>query len=318
MIATKYSWNSHRRYNAYSNHCLKKFGEKLQKVPLDAGYTCPNRDGTLGNGGCTFCNNDAFTPYYCDPLKKVSEQMKEGIAFHQKTVRKPKKYIAYFQAYTNTHGNTLDLKRNIDEALAFHDVVGFAVATRPDCMDEEKFDLLASYTPSYDVTIEMGIESCYDETLERINRGHGFEQVKELCQKASDFGISTCGHLIFGLPGESREMMLDEAQIVSGIPLDRLKLHQLQILKHTPMAGEYKEKPEDFLLFSAEGYCDFIADFLELLSPEIIIERLCSEVPPRYHEFPHWNNIKAHQITSMIENRLEERDSWQGKSKKGG
>ena len=312
-VKNTYPWASERRYNAYSNYCIRTYGGKLQKIPLDAGYSCPNRDGSIGSGGCSFCNNEAFTPFYCDPSKSITEQMQEGIAYHQKTERKPRKYVAYFQAYTNTHGSTAQLRKNIDEALSLPDVAGFTIGTRPDCMDEEKFDLLASYVESYIVSLDLGIESCYDETLERINRGHGFEKVTEVCQDASLRGINSCGHLIFGLPGESRDMMLFEAEILSNIPIDSLKFHQLQILKNTQIAKDYIEKPEDFLLFGAEEYCDFIVDFLERLAPHIVIERLCSEVPHKYLLFSGWNKLKAHQVTSMIEKKLDKRNSWQGK-----
>ncbi len=311
----KYQWEHHRRFNAYSNYFLKEFGERVQKLSIDAGFTCPNRNGTVGTGGCTYCNNNAFNPSYCTPSKSISQQIIEGIEFHKKRYRRANKYLAYFQPFSNTYA-PLDKLRNIyNEALKFPEVIGLVIGTRPDCIDDKKLDFFIELSKKYYIIIEYGIESCYDKTLERVNRGHSFEQSVKAITKTAQKGIKTGAHIIFGLPGETKQEMLDEADILSELPLNNIKFHQLQIIKDTEMAKEYREKPENFNLFSLDEYIDFIINFLERLSPDIVIERFAGEVPPRFLSGPGWGLIRNDQILNLIEKKLAEKNTWQGKIK---
>lgn len=311
----KYPWGHSRRFNAYSNYILKEFGERVQKLSIDAGFTCPNRDGTVGTGGCTYCNNNAFNPSYCTPSKSISQQIIEGIEFHQKRYRRANKYLAYFQPFSNTYA-PLDKLRNIyNEALKFPEVIGLVIGTRPDCIDDKKLEFFSELSKKYYVIIEYGIESCYDKTLERVNRGHSFEQSVKAITKTAQKGIKTGAHIIFGLPGETKQEMLDEADILSELPLNNIKFHQLQIIKDTEMAKEYREKPENFNLFSLNEYIDFIITFLERLTPDIVIERFAGEVPPRFLSGPNWGLIRNDQILNLIKKKLYEKNTWQGRRK---
>lgn len=311
----KYPWGHSRRFNAYSNYILKEFGERVQKLSIDAGFTCPNHDGTVGTGGCTYCNNNAFNPSYCTPSKSISQQIIEGIEFHQKRYRRANKYLAYFQPFSNTYA-PLDKLRNIyNEAIKFPEVIGLVIGTRPDCIDDKKLEFFSELSKKYYVIIEYGIESCYDKTLERVNRGHSFEQSVKAITKTAQKGIKTGAHIIFGLPGETKQEMLDEADILSELPLNNIKFHQLQIIKDTEMAKEYREKPENFNLFSLNEYIDFIITFLERLTPDIVIERFAGEVPPRFLSGPNWGLIRNDQILNLIKKKLYEKNTWQGRRK---
>lgn len=308
-----FPWGHDRRFNTYSNYFRKLFGERVQKVSVDAGFTCPNRDGTLAGGGCTYCNNNAFSPSYCIPEKSVSQQIMEGIEFHKVRYRRANKYLAYFQAYSNTYAPLEHLIRIYNEALAVPGIVGLAIGTRPDCVDEEKLDYFEELSEKTYLIIEYGIESCYNETLERINRKHSFEKSVWAIEATAGRGIRTGGHLIFGLPGESRSEMLEEAKILSKLPLNNVKFHQLQIIKGTKMAKDYEDDPDSFHLFSWEEYREFMVDFLELLNPGFVVERISGEAPPKYISGPRWGLKRTDQILDLFEKRLEERNSWQGK-----
>jgi radical SAM protein (TIGR01212 family) len=267
----------------------------------------------LGIGGCTYCNNDAFNPSYCQPEKPVKQQIEEGIRFHKVRYRRAKKYLAYFQAYSNTYADLDYLKRIYSEALDVPGVVGLVIGTRPDCVDDEKLDYFAALAEKVYLIIEYGIESCYNKTLERINRQHSFEQSLEAIQKTAKRGIKTGAHLIFGLPGETRNEMLQEAEIISDLPLDNVKFHQLQIIKGTRMAIDYANNSEAFKLFSWEEYREFMIDFLERLNPEFVVERITGEAPPRFLAGPRWGLKRTDQILNLFEQRLEERNTWQGR-----
>lgn len=308
-----FSWGHHRRFNAYSNYFRKIFGERVQKLSIDAGFTCPNRDGTLATGGCTYCNNDAFNPSYCNPGKSIKQQIREGIEFHKWRYKKAAKYLAYFQPYSNTYAPLEKLKILFNEALSHPDVIGLVIGTRPDCIDKEKLEYFHKLSDDYYIILEYGIESCYNKTLERINRQHTFEQSVEAIEKTAKAGIRTGAHIIFGLPGESREEMLNEANIISSLPLNNIKFHQLQIFRNTPMANEYREFPERFNLFGLDEYIHFIVDFIEKLNPQFVIERFAGEVPPRFLAGPGWGLIRNEQIIEKIELELTQRDTWQGK-----
>jgi uncharacterized protein len=308
-----FTWGDSRRFNSYSGYFRKNFGGRLQKVSIDAGFTCPNRDGTKGTGGCTYCNNDAFNPSYCTPEKSITRQLAEGIDFLEHRYRSPKGYLAYFQAYSNTYDSLERMKELYSEALAFPGVKGIIIGTRPDCVDEEKLDYIAKLSQQHFVVVEYGIESCYDRTLLRINRGHTFADAVKAIKMTADRKIKTGAHLILGLPGESTADMLNEASIISDLPLDSVKFHQLQIVRGTRMAREYSENPADFRLFTFDEYVSFFVSFLERLNPSIVVERFTGEAPPPMLEVRNWDKKRTDQISAIIEKRLEELDTWQGK-----
>jgi radical SAM protein (TIGR01212 family) len=289
------------------------YGARVQKVSLDVGFTCPNRDGTRGRGGCTYCLNDAFNPSYCQPEKSVTQQIEEGISFHKWRYTEAVTYLAYFQAFSNTYASLDILKKLYSEALAFPGVIGIVIGTRPDCIDDEKLKFISELAQNHYVAIVYGIETCYNRTLKRINRGHTFEEGFEAVKKTADMGINTGAHFIFGLPGETREEMLKEASIISTLPLKTVKFHQLQIMKGTAMEREYIENPDDFELFSWDEYFDFFVKFLERLNPDIVVERFSGEAPPRFLAGDLWGRKRADQIVTIIEKRLAELDTWQGK-----
>jgi radical SAM protein (TIGR01212 family) len=313
MLPT-FPWGHTRRYNAYAQYFEREFGGRVQKVTIDAGFTCPNRDGTIGRGGCTYCNNDAFNPSYCSPEKSITQQIEEGIVFHANRYRRASKFLAYFQAYSNTYDSLENLKRRYDQALAVENVVGLVIGTRPDCIDEEKLEYFAQLARTHWVIIEYGIESCYDATLRRINRGHTFAEAEKAIRLTADYGLKTGAHLIFGLPGETRQMILDEAAIISSLPLTTIKFHQLQIVKNTVMERQYRQQPEDFRFFNLDEYIDLVIGFLELLNPAIVVERFAGEVPPRFIAGPGWGSLRYDQVLQIIELRLEQRNTWQGRA----
>ena len=313
MTNNVYPWGHHRRYNSYSEYFRRQFGTRVQKVTLDAGFTCPNRDGAKGFGGCTYCNNDAFNPSYCIPQKSITQQITEGVEFHQVRYRRSKNYLAYFQAYSNTYAPLDTLKSLYNEALAFPGVIGLVIGTRPDCIDDEKLEYFARLSEKHYVIIEYGIESCYNRTLERINRGHTYEESETAIRKTASYGIHTGAHLIFGLQGETEADMLAEAAIVSELPLDTIKFHQLQIIKNTRMADNFAADPAQFNLFTLENYIDFIVRFTERLNPAFVIERFTGEAPPRFQAGPVWGGLRSDEVQVMIEKEMEKRDTWQGK-----
>lgn len=312
-----FTWGHERRFNAYSNYFRSKYGARVQKVSIDAGFTCPNRDGTKGTGGCTYCNNDAFNPSYCMPSKTVSRQIEEGIEFHKWRYSEAVSYLAYFQAYSNTWASPAILKNLYEEALSYPGVIGLVIGTRPDCIDDEKLAYIRELSQQYYIAVEYGIESCNNNTLRRINRGHSFEDAADAVRKTASLGINTGAHFIFGLPGESRKEMLDQVSVISALPLTTVKFHQLQIFKGTIMEAEFHSRPDDFELFSWEEYLEFFITFLERLNPAFVVERFTGEAPPRFLSVGGWGKKRADQIISIIEKRLEELDTWQGRCYEG-
>lgn len=299
------------RYLNYNQVLKTTFAERVQKISINAGFTCPNRDGSKGTGGCTYCNNQTFSPEYCKPTRTVSQQVEEGIGFfHHKY--QAQHYLAYFQSYTNTYDTIDKLKAIYDEALAFPKVVGLVVGTRPDCVNDELLDYFAELSRKCYVMIEYGIESTNDETLEFINRGHDFACAEKAIVATAARGIKTGAHIILGLPRESREVILGHAAKLSRLPIDALKIHQLQLVRGTRMAKQFVENPEWFNLFSASEYVDLVVDFLERFNPDIAIERFVSQSPQKLLIAPEWG-LKNFEFTAKIEKRLEERDTWQGK-----
>ncbi len=303
-----------RRFNSYAGYFKRNFGQRMQKVTINAGFTCPNRDGSIARGGCTYCDNGAFNPSYCLPQKSVTQQINEGIEFHAShRYKDTQRYLAYFQAYSNTYAPLDKLRKLYDEALQHPLVDGLIIGTRPDCVDNEKLDYIAEIAREKYVSVEYGVESCYDKTLLRINRGHDFACAKNAIEATARRGINVGAHIIFGLPGEAKEDMLHEAEILSALSLHSIKFHQLQIVKNTQLAREFFEKSQDFVRFTIPEYIDFFIDFLEHFNPNIVIERFAGEVPPRFLAHSDWGLIRNEQLLNMLDKRLLERDTWQGK-----
>jgi len=300
------------RYNDFSSFIKRKFNQRVQKVSIDAGFTCPNKDGSKGTGGCTYCNNNTFNPDYCKPIKPIKQQIDEGIEFFSKKY-KTQKYLAYFQAFTNTYAPLADLRIMYEEALAHDDVIGLVIATRPDCIKDEVLNYLEELAKSGNfIKLEFGLESTKNETLEAINRCQTHEEAIDAFKRADARGLHLGGHLILGLPGESKEDMLEHARKVSELPINTLKVHHLQIVKHTMMAHQFKNNPDMFTFMELEDYIDLVVDFIELLKPEIIIERFFSESPARMLIYPNYG-LKNFEVKHLVEKRLEERNAWQGR-----
>lgn len=314
MLQQNFEWGHTRRYNDFPTYFRNKFSERVQKVSVDAGFTCPNRDGSKGRGGCTYCNNKTFKPTYCNLETSVSEQIQQGIDFFSGKY-KSMKFLAYFQAFTNTYAPFEDLKRLYEEALQHPKIVGLVISTRPDAVDEKLLDYLAELSREKYVMVEFGLESHLNKTLERINRGHTFEESVWALEETARRGINNGAHLILGLPGENRSDWLNQAKEVSKLPVKNLKLHQLQIHKGTVLEKQYRENPEQFHIFSAEEYIDLVVDYLELLNPKIIVERFISQSPPAMLIAPKWG-LKNFEFVAKVEKRLKERETWQGRLNK--
>lgn len=379
-----FGFSEGKRYNSFVGYYRRRYGERLQKLVLDAGFSCPNRDGTVGRGGCTYCDNAAFHPGYSTPGKPLLTQIDEGIEFQKVRYPRARHYLAYFQAYSNTYGPLDRLKALYEEVLSHPEVVGIVIGTRPDCVDEKKLDYLAdlasgrvlpgwqrslrqtqeptaqvtvpgqakisaqtpslvlattpdqtTFSASADsvsestppvaepveateltapiVVVEYGIESCHDSTLRHINRGHNFECARKAVEMTAERGIDTGAHFILGLPGETREMLLDQCGLISSLPLRSVKFHQLQIVRGTVMEKEYAADPSAFYRPGLDEYLDFVIDILERLRPDLYIERVAGEVPPRFVNDTPWGLVRNFEILRLLDKRLEERDTWQGR-----
>ena len=307
-----YPWGSERRLNTYSEYFKREFGSRVQKITIDAGFTCPNRDGACGSGGCTFCNNKAFTPSYNEADKSITEQIERGMEFHRTRYRKASQYLAYFQSYSNTYAELDHLEKLYQEALSIPGIIGLVIGTRPDCVDEEKLDYFQDLSKKCYVTIEYGIESVFNRTLERVNRGHDVEKTAWAIRETAARGIRVGGHMIVGLPGESREDILLSVDILSKWPLNNIKFHQLQLIRGTAMAREFKDKPEDFLEFNMEDYLQLMMKMLEKLKPEFVVERIAGEISPDMAVRDGWG-LRYDMVLRRFEELLEKHDSWQGK-----
>ncbi len=305
-------WENGRRFNAYSGYIKQRFGGRVQKLAIDAGFTCPNRDGMKGRGGCTYCNNDAFNPSYCTPGKSVTRQIREGVEFHRTRYRRATAYLAYFQAYSNTYAPLEILKALYEEALAFPGVVGLVIGTRPDCIDDVILDYLASLNENHPVTVEYGIESCFDDTLKRIHRGHDFATTVDAIRRTSELGIQTGGHVIVGLPGEGYDRLMEMAMILSALPLHSVKFHQLQIVKGTVMGTDFIDHPDQYPEYGLDEYLDLMVHLVERLNPEMVIERIAGETVPEYNMRKSWG-LRYDQVLNRFESLLEARDTWQGR-----
>lgn len=336
-----FGFSEGKRYNSFVGYYRRRYGERLQKLVLDAGFSCPNRDGTVGRGGCTYCDNAAFHPGYSTPGKPLLTQIDEGITFQKVRYPRARHYLAYFQAYSNTYGSLERLKALYEEVLRHPEVVGIVIGTRPDCVDEVKLDYLADLAagrvlPGWQrflrkvpgptvqapvpdtltapiVVVEYGIESCHDSTLRHINRGHNFECARKAVEMTAERGIDTGAHFILGLPGETRDMLLDQCGLISSLPLRSVKFHQLQIVKGTAMEKEYASDPSAFYRPGLDEYLDLVIDILERLRPDLYIERVAGEVPPRFVNDTPWGLVRNFEILRLLDKRLEERDTWQGR-----
>ncbi|MCK4746927.1 MAG: TIGR01212 family radical SAM protein [Bacteroidales bacterium] len=308
----RYPWGTHRRLNTYSDYFQKKFGGRVQKITINAGLTCPNRDGTCGTGGCTFCDNRAFNPSYNDPARSIETQLQQGMDFHQTRYRKVNRYLAYFQAFSNTYDDLDNLRSIYEQAIRYPNIIGIVVDTRPDCVDEEKLDYFMKLSDRTYVVVEYGIESLLDKTLKRVNRGHDVEKTRWAIRETASRGVRTGGHMMIGLPGETRDDFLEMAGELSQWPLNSIKYHQLQVIRGTAMAREYREKPVDFLEFSMEEYLQLMMEIVERLNPAIVVERIAGEVSPGMGIREGWG-VRYDGVLRAFEELLEQQDTWQGK-----
>lgn len=302
-----------KRYLDYSSYIKQRFGKRVQKISINAGFTCPNLDGTKSRGGCTYCNNNTFNPFYCKPVKPVLTQIDEGISFFAEKY-KTQEYLAFFQAFSNTYAEVEHLEKLYREALSHPKVVGLVISTRPDCINEDKLSLLSELAKQNYISLEFGIESTYDPTLEAINRCHTFAETIAAFNMTMNRNLHPGGHLILGLPGENREILLGHAEKINRLPIEILKIHHLQIVKHTMMAYQFKNDPGRFHLFDLEEYIDLVTDFIALIRPDIILGRFTSESPARYLIAPKWNGLKNYEITAKIDKALADKNLWQGKN----
>jgi uncharacterized protein len=301
----------HFLYNDYGLFLRRHFPFKVQKLAVDAGFTCPNRDGRVGRGGCTYCNNRTFNPSYCGSSLSVAEQLADGKRFFARKYP-DMKYLAYFQAYTNTYAPLERLQTLYEEALSVPDVVGLVVATRPDCLSDEVLCYLSALARRTFLLVELGIESASDATLVRINRGHDFAATVLAAKRLSERGIMVGGHVILGLPGESRSDLMEQAVQISALPLTTLKMHQLQLIKGTAMAADYARRPHDFHIPSVDEYIDLVIDYIERLRPRIFLERFVSQSPKSLLIAPDWG-LKNYEFTEKLKHRMAERGAFQGR-----
>ncbi len=297
------------RYNSFGTYLKRVFGSRVYKVNVDAGFTCPNRDGTVGYGGCIYCNNDSFRPSACRSVKPLREQIREGISYIKRRYSADR-FIVYFQPYTNTYAPVDRLRELYLTALEEPSVVGLAIGTRPDCIDEEKLQFLESLAQRYFILVEYGLQSIYDETLRFINRGHDYATFLRALEATRDRGIHIGAHIIVGFPTETREQMLHMAEVISELPIGFLKIHQLQVVKDTLLERIYRETP--FHIFDYEEYLEFLVEFLERLSPQIVIQRLFATAPDEILIAPKWGKHRQ-EILRDVERYLEERDTYQGR-----
>lgn len=305
-------WGDDRCFYSYNRYLERTFGERLQKIPIDAGFTCPNRDGTCGTGGCTYCLNSAFNPPYCQPRKSIPQQINDGITFFANQRSQTNKCLAYFQAFSNTHDKVENLQAKYEEALSHPAVRGIVIATRPDCIDSDRLALLAWLQKRTYVALELGIESLQDRTLQRINRGHDVQCTLTALESISRHGLPVCGHLIFGLPGETPGLWFQDLEVINKLALNSIKFHQLQIIKGTQMEMDFQENRSDFHTFTFESYVSFIANYIAQLRPDIAIERLAGEVPPRFIGQQNWQGKRYYELVAAVESKLQQIGKCQG------
>ncbi len=307
-----YRWGDARPYHSYAAYCRRTFGRPMQKLAVDGGFTCPNRDGTIGFGGCTFCSNEAFTPAYCDSGRSIRQQLDDAIAFYRRGFRSETGFLVYFQSYSNTHAPLERLRRLFEEALAYPGVAGIVVGTRPDCVDAVKLDYLADLSRRTYVCVEYGIESTSDATLRAIDRGHDFATAQRAVEATAARGIAAGAHFILGLPGESDAELIGQTEIINRLPLKTVKFHQLQLVEGTRMTDLYDAQPERFRRWTPDEYIDLMAEILRRLRPEIAVERIAGQTPPRIRCRRPWGGLRADALWRMLEKRLAEKTAHQG------
>ena len=307
-----YLWGNARPYHSYAAYCRRTFGRPMQKLAVDGGFTCPNRDGTIGYGGCTFCSNEAFTPAYCDSGRSIRQQLDDAIAFYRRGFRPGTGFLVYFQSYSNTHAPLERLQALFGEALAYPNVAGIVVGTRPDCVDAAKLDYLADLARHAYVCIEYGIESTSDATLRTVNRGHDFAAARRAVEATAQRGIAVGAHFILGLPDERDAELIGQTEIINRLPLATVKFHQLQLLDGTQMADLFTARPERFRRWTPGQYIDLMAEILRRLRPDIAVERIVNQTPPRFRCDRPWGNLRGDALWRMLEKRLAEKDAYQG------
>lgn len=301
-----------KRYYSFNEHLRSRFGGKVFKVSLDAGFTCPNRDGTLGRSGCVYCSEKGSGDFAGDQRMALPDQFAK-VAERMEKKWPGAKYLAYFQAYTNTYAPVERLREVYEQALREENVVGLSISTRPDCLPKDVLDYLEDLNRRTYLWVELGLQSSHDRTLRWIHRGHNYDQFLQglTCLRAR--GIQVCVHIILGLPGESRENMMQTAQVIAGLPIQGIKLHLLHVLKGTPLEEIYRREP--FKLMSKEEYVSLVVDILEILPPEMVIHRLTGDGPPEDLIGPLWSR-KKWEVLNAIDAELERRNTWQGKRRK--
>jgi radical SAM protein (TIGR01212 family) len=302
-------------YNKYSEYLNNTFGERVQKIPLNAGFTCPNRDGSKGVGGCTYCNNVSFNPFYSIDNNDLAKQIESGIKFYSKRYG-VNKFLAYFQAYTNTYSDLDSLKMMYESILDYPGICGIVLGTRPDCVSDDLLGYLKELSESFYLSIEYGIETTHEKILLNINRCHTYEESVKAIEATAENGIHVGAHLILGLPGETESMMIETARRISNLPLNSIKLHQLQIIEQTVMAKQYNENPKIFHQLTYNDYIELVVRFLENLNPDFVIERLNSESPPELIIHPNWSGKRTSELAIAVENRMKELNTYQGKALK--
>ena len=295
-------------YYDYGTWIRSRFPFRVQKISVDAGFTCPNRDGRLSTGGCIYCDNRTFNPSYCQRQDSITRQLEAGKQFFARKYPEMK-YLAYFQAYTNTYATIDRLRQLYEEALQVEDVVGIVIGTRPDCVSDALLDYLEDLNQRCFLIVEYGVESANDVTLRRINRGHTFEQSRLAIEKTHQRGILTGAHIILGLPGEDAAENLRQASVISALPIDILKIHQMQIIRGTRLADEFEQKP--FHIYDIDEYIRLIAHYIQRLRKDLILERFVSQSPKEMLIAPHWG-LKNHEFTDLLNNFLKAHDIHQG------
>ena len=295
-------------YYDYGTWIRHRFPFRVQKISVDAGFTCPNRDGRISTGGCIYCDNRTFNPAYCQRQDSITQQLEAGRLFFARKYPEMK-YLAYFQAYTNTYASIDHLRQLYEEALRVEDVVGIVIGTRPDCVSDELLDYLEDLNRHTFLIVEYGVESAYDETLQRINRGHSFAQSRLAIEKTHQRGILTGAHIILGLPGEDAQENLRQAPVISSLPIDILKIHQMQIIRGTRLAAEFERSP--FHIYDIDEYIRLIANYIQRLRKDLVLERFVSQSPKELLIAPHWG-VKNHEFTDLLNNYLKQHNIHQG------
>ena len=295
-------------YKEFGTWLQAELGCKAQKLSVDAGLTCPNRDGTLGRGGCTFCDNRTFNPAYCRQGGSITDQLEAGKRFFSRKYP-TMKYLAYFQSYSNSYGTLSHLKELYEEALRVPDVVGLVIGTRPDCMPDALLEYLEELNRRTFLLVEYGVESANEETLVRVNRGHTFAQARECIIRTAQRGIRVGVHMILGFPWETRSELIRQAQLIASLPITTLKLHQLQVIRGTQLAREYELHP--WTLPTAEEYVDLVLEYISHLPPSLVLERFVSQSPPEYVIAPRWG-LKNHEFSALVKKAIQKRSTQLG------